>query len=245
MKIFLGSSTQRKDTMLRIARWIEDKSHKPMPWSDDKVFPPGTYTFQRLLEITKIVQGAVFVFGEDDEQWYRNDITKTTRDNVLIEYGLFTGALGMKSVVICREGNPKSPSDLHGITYIEVNEGTKIRAENTIRDWLDSLSAAAQQPADPTTPSHHEASQFFDKREKLGIDEIRLLKLIIQHGRRNDFAMTYDEINSKYMENNSADIPLTKLLKRDFLQLEPGKIKACSISKQAWEWIKLSDDLMK
>lgn len=244
MEIFIGSSTQKKPTMNRIAMWVEDKKHKPMPWNGEGVFPPGTYTFQRLVEITKIVQGAIFVFGEDDEQWYRNDTTKVTRDNILIEYGLFTGALGMKSVIICREGNPKSPSDLHGITYVDVSDGSQAHAKVVIENWLDSLSPVSQPLVHTNTPAQS-TSQLFDKRAKLGSDEITVLNLLILFGKQNEFAMTYDDINRRYTESGNADIPLTKLIKRGFLQIEPGKIKACSITKSAWEWIKQADDLIK
>ena len=249
MEIFLGSSTQSTNYMREIAVWIEAKKHKPRPWDTPGVFPPGTYTFQRLIEISKSVQGAVFIFAEEDIQWYRNDATKVTRDNVLLEYGLFTGALGLKSAIICRAGNPKSPSDLAGITYININDDSKAHARMEIENWLAELSPKPA-PLQPSLETSQTTTQLFDKRDKLGNDEVHLLKLLIQFGKQNDFAMTYVDIIQKYIEdgsagkNTNADIPLAKLIKRGFIQLEPGKIKACSITTTAWEWIKQSDDLM-
>ena len=246
MDIFLGSSTQRAELMHEIASWIEAKKHTPKKWDAPGVFPPGVPTFSRLLEITQEVQGAIFIFGEDDEQWYRDDTTKVTRDNVLIEYGLFTGALGAQNAIICKEGDPKSPTDLNGVTYIDVSPNRKSRAQVEIEKWLNELSATTslQRTTIRTTQT---ATQLFDKRDRLGSDEIAVLNLLIESGKQDNFAMTYADINAKYPKTGKgaiADTPITKLIKRGFLQIEPGKIKACSLTDLAWGWIKLSDDLM-
>ena len=195
--------------------------------SDDAgFFPPGEYTFNRLIEITRLVQGAVFVFGEDDEQWYRNDRVQVTRDNVLIEYGLFTGALGPKRAIICRNGTPWQPTDLAGLTYINVSENKRANAKVAIEKWLDELQATLQETEKVTLTAQVHQS-LFDKLDKLGEDEIAILKIIIQFGKQNEYAMTYDEITNRYMgaSNNSpanADIPLAKLLSRSFIQIEPA-----------------------
>src|SRR6266516_4329714 len=104
MRIFLGSSQEAvtRGTMGEIAVWIERFSHEPVPWNKPGLFLAGTYVFSRLLEISKEIDGALFVFAEDDRVWYRGDLTTQPRDNVLIEYGLFAGALGINRVVLCR-----------------------------------------------------------------------------------------------------------------------------------------------
>ena len=79
-----------------------------------------------LIEITKRVDAAVFIFNADDKMW--NDIsalesTDKVRDNVLFEYGLFMGELGKNKVCFICKGNPKVASDLKGITYINGDIG--------------------------------------------------------------------------------------------------------------------------
>jgi len=229
-----------------IAAWIESKNHTPKQWDDTGFFPAGGFTFNRLIEITKLVQAAVFVFGEDDEQWYREDTVQVTRDNVLIEYGLFTGALGLKRAIICRNGEPKQPSDLLGITYINVSENKRANAKAELEKWLDELQAT-RQPTEGVIEAAQIPRNLFDKRDKLGNEEVLILKIIIKYGKHNDYAMTYAEIEKEYIKisNNKSinvDIPLVKLINRSFIQMEPGKIRACSITTTGWEWIAMSNE---
>ena len=137
MKVFLGSSTESKSSMRDVAEWIEEAGHEALPWDESSLFLPGDFTFSRLMELSKDVDAAVFIFSEDDRIWYHQDITSQPRDNVLIEYGLFAGALGHKRAIFCLKGRPKSASDLKGITYIDLNK--RQRARNTVLYWIQSL----------------------------------------------------------------------------------------------------------
>ena len=88
------------------------------------------------------------------------------------------------------------------------------------------------------------------EKNKLGEDEIAILKIIIQFGKQDEYAMTYDEITNKYVGASNdasvnADIPLAKLLSRFFIKIEPGKIKACSITTAGWEWLVKSNNFTK
>jgi predicted nucleotide-binding protein with TIR-like domain len=141
MRVFLGSSREAVDrgTTGEIAVWIERLDHEPVPWDKPGLFLPGIYLFSRLVEISKEVDAALFLFAEDDQVWYRGDFTKQPRDNVLIEYGLFAGALGMNRAILCREGTARTPSDLAGITYIDVTDNRRSEAQLQLRAWLKSL----------------------------------------------------------------------------------------------------------
>ena len=110
MKIFLGSSRESLDQLRYVASWLEEAGHKPLPWDDPELFLPGENTFEKLIQISTEVEAAVFIFGEDDTVWYRQDALSQPRDNVLVEYGLFSGALGQRKVVICRAGESKMPT---------------------------------------------------------------------------------------------------------------------------------------
>lgn len=157
MQIFLGSSREASASgmLRRIAVWIEACGHTPVRWDDPGVFPPGTYTFQVLQRLAKTVDAAIFIFSDDDKVWYRTENTTQPRDNILLEYGLFSAALGEERVAICRSGNPRMAADLLGITYINITENRVARAEDEIVKWLTRIAGleSDRRIADPEPES--------------------------------------------------------------------------------------------
>lgn len=134
MKVFIGSSKESLEKAEDIAAFISEKGHTPIIWN--KAFKAGEYTFERLDDIAQSVDAAIFIFSQDDAIWYsENDVIMSVRDNVLIEYGLFCGALGRRNVAIAFNGKPKIASDLYGITYIDINK--MAQAIPKIREWLN------------------------------------------------------------------------------------------------------------
>jgi predicted nucleotide-binding protein len=142
MNIFIGSSTEatKRDAVTTLARWPEESGHTPVIWNQPGLFIPGDHIFTRLLEIGKEVDAAILVFSEDDKLWYQKELANQPRDNVLLEYGLFTGLLGRKKVIVCREGNPKNPSDLHGIVALEFSPEKPNTARTHLIRWVDSVA---------------------------------------------------------------------------------------------------------
>jgi hypothetical protein len=137
MKIFLASSRESLNDMHRVAQIVEGLGHVPLPWDSPTAFLPGTYTLNGLIEISRDVDAAVFVFAEDDTIWYRTSELHQARDNVLLEYGLFAGILGPERALICRKGQPKTPSDLEGIIHIDISRVESARA--SIENWIRRL----------------------------------------------------------------------------------------------------------
>jgi len=136
MKIFIGSSKESIEVAEKVAADIEDLEHDTILWKDPGVFTPGKHIFDCLEEISKKVDAAIFIFGEDDKTWYRNNKLKlTVRDNVLLEYGYFRGVLGSTNTLIFTNGNPEMCSDIEGIVYIDFNRKRNAKVE--IRKWLD------------------------------------------------------------------------------------------------------------
>ncbi|MFZ1702896.1 MAG: nucleotide-binding protein [Saprospiraceae bacterium] len=138
MKIFLGSSTESIDAVRMVASWIEDNGFTPILWDSPSLFLPGDSTFPKLIEISRTHDAAIFIFGEDDKIWYRQDaITSQPRDNVLIEYGLFGGSLGQNKTIICRQGKAKIATDLNSIVFTDLTQVYKARLH--INAWLNKL----------------------------------------------------------------------------------------------------------
>src|SRR5215510_7171363 len=103
-RIFLGSSGKQAKLLQALARGLEDIAHVE-PWTTS--FNPGTTTLERLLELTREVDFAVFIFARDD--WTSAGAAASDpsgagqaspRDNVVFEAGLFGGALGMRRTFI-------------------------------------------------------------------------------------------------------------------------------------------------
>jgi hypothetical protein len=102
------------------------------PWTTS--FNPGTTTLERLLELTREVDFAAFVFAQDD--WTTNSPAAVAaspaptpgqaspRDNVVFEAGLFGGVLGMRRTFILHASGAKLPTDLLGLTCVRYDGST-------------------------------------------------------------------------------------------------------------------------
>jgi len=127
-RIFLGSSGKQEKLLQALTRGLEDVAHVE-PWTTS--FNPGTTTLERLLELTRGVDFAAFVFARDD--WTTNSPPASDpsaagqaapRDNVVFEAGLFGGTLGMRRTFILHARGSKLPSDLLGLTCVRYDATT-------------------------------------------------------------------------------------------------------------------------
>jgi hypothetical protein len=125
-RIFLGSSGKQRKLLEALTRGLEDVAQVE-PWTTS--FNPGTTTLERLLELTREVDFAAFVFAQDD--WTTNTQPAadpsaagqaSPRDNVVFEAGLFGGVLGMRRTFILHAGGAKLPSDLLGLTCVRYGD---------------------------------------------------------------------------------------------------------------------------
>ncbi|MGA8805956.1 MAG: TIR domain-containing protein, partial [Solirubrobacterales bacterium] len=98
-RIFLGSSGKQGKLLKAIERGLEDVADVE-PWTT--TFNPGRSTLDRLVELSREVDFAAFVFAQDD--WTTTDASESgeasPRDNVVFEAGLFGGALGIRRTFI-------------------------------------------------------------------------------------------------------------------------------------------------
>ena len=140
-RVFLGSSGQQTKLVRSIARGLEDFADVE-PWTT--TFNPGVSTLERLVELSREVVFAAFVFAQDD--WTTTDAAESgqasPRDNVVFEAGLFGGALGIRRTFILHADGSKLPSDLIGLTsvrYDPAGGAAEVRAINQkLRKAIDS-----------------------------------------------------------------------------------------------------------
>jgi len=186
-RIFLGSSGQQEKLLQALIRGLQDVAQVD-PWTT--VFSPGVSTLDRLVELTREVDFAAFVFAQDD--WTTRGAASdagageaSPRDNVVFEAGLFGGALGIRRTFILHANGAKLPTDLLGLTSIryepdttpaivrQINQKLRdaIAAEGRISrlegDWWQ-LSLTARSELEPSAISHLTIS-----RDRAGALEVR------------------------------------------------------------------------
>ena len=118
-RIFIGSSGKQAKLVQALTRGLAEIADVE-PWTT--VFNPGVSTLDRLVELTREVDFAAFVFAQDD--WTANPSDAAApgqaspRDNVVFEAGLFGGSLGMRRTFILHAHGSKLPTDLLGMTSV-------------------------------------------------------------------------------------------------------------------------------
>jgi len=136
-RIFLGSSGKQAKLVQALTRGLSDVADVE-PWTT--VFNPGVSTLDRLVELTREVDFAAFVFAQDD--WTSSPSDTSTagqaspRDNVVFEAGLFGGALGMRRTFILHAKGAKLPTDLLGMTAVRYPEALTAADMRTVNQKL-------------------------------------------------------------------------------------------------------------
>jgi hypothetical protein len=145
-KVFIGSAGRMIPLVHEIARCLKASGHEPLPWTD--TFEHGDITFERLSAVSREVNGAILVFSGDDK--LENGYFQP-RPNVLIEFGMFATCLGRKRAIVGRFGDHPFPSDLVGLTYLDL--GTRLDSlSNEVRDRLLTWAAGLTRDCDPMSP---------------------------------------------------------------------------------------------
>ena len=124
-----------------IARGLEGVAEAEL-WMT--TFNPGTTTIGRLMELTRQVDFAAFVFAQDD--WTSvgaapavDSGQASPRDNVVFEAGLFGGVLGLKRTFILHARGAKLPTDLLGLTCVRYDGGD---GHESVGDICNKLAKA-------------------------------------------------------------------------------------------------------
>ena len=137
-RIFLGSSTQQEKLLAALTRGLQDIADVE-PWTS--VFTPGVSTLERLVELSRDVDFAAFIFAKDDwtSRGSAPDVESaqaSPRDNVVFEAGLFGGALGIRRTFILHAKGAKLPTDLLGLTAVRYDPDTTPQIVRQINQQL-------------------------------------------------------------------------------------------------------------
>lgn len=147
MRVFIGSSSLAESTgdLSLVREHIRLAGLLPEPWTEADTLEIGASLWSTLLNKTRDVDAAAFIFREDDQLQTLGVSTTTVRDNVLLEFGLFSGALfsrsrrGNPNCVIFIRGKPKIPGDLEGILHISLDAVATVQSK--VDAWARSIRA--------------------------------------------------------------------------------------------------------
>lgn len=171
-KVFIGSSSEGADVAEDLEHSLGSTVH-PVRWDLD-VFDPGSFTLEALLQAAAEVDFAILVATADDTTTKRGTTKPTARDNIILEFGVFVGALGRDRTFILAAGEIDLPSDLFGLTRLPYRDdvggglqavrGAAYQAKRAV-DRLGKRSPALspQQPSLPSNRATNEDSRLLER----------------------------------------------------------------------------------
>lgn len=148
--IFIASSTEGRKYAEIAASIFVDHGEAVLPWWSDKAFPISRSLVDSLQAILENVDAALIVATSDDKTTRRGQGFYSPASNVILEFGLFSGRLGVSSVALIQIGDPLLPSDLDGMVTIKLRSINEDEDGVLYRDtvmkpqlvrWLESIEA--------------------------------------------------------------------------------------------------------
>jgi Predicted nucleotide-binding protein containing TIR-like domain len=117
--IFIGSSSEGLKYAQSIKAQLSNDAELTI-WNEG-LFLLGNITLEALQTFGCRFDFAILVLTPDDTAVSRGEETKSPRDNVLFELGVFMSALGpKKTFVVTTKDDVKLPSDLKGLTVAKI-----------------------------------------------------------------------------------------------------------------------------
>lgn len=137
-RLFLGSSSEGREVARNLQ--AELTGCEVVRW-DQNVFEPSGYTLDSLLAAAEIVDFAVLVATPDDTTASRGETQASARDNIVLEFGLFTGALGRERTYLLATGDLKLPTDVLGLTRLPY----RARSDGNLRAAVSDAALQIEQ----------------------------------------------------------------------------------------------------
>lgn len=219
-RIFLASSVEGLDVADAINESL-DYDAEIVHWKNG--FDLSSYTIDSLMEKSRTVDFAIFVFTPDDVSTIREQSHIVVRDNVLFELGLFIGSLSKERCFIIK---PRGidlhfPTDLLGLTPADFegkrsdNDLTQaVNAScNKVKKEILRLGLASD---DVTIIKARTKKTGFDY--KVGITELRLLLEIFEKGLHSVEGVVSGELFNDSEPNDFYSIAIVKLERLGLIQ---------------------------
>jgi CRP/FNR family cyclic AMP-dependent transcriptional regulator len=125
-RVFIGSSKEALPLAEAIRDAVANSGHHAALWSED-VFGASRLAIEDLESQLSRSDFAVLVVAADDWVSSREQLSAAPRDNVILELGLFIGAIGrLRTFAVVPSRTPvKVPSDLLGMTLLRWDSESK------------------------------------------------------------------------------------------------------------------------
>ncbi len=137
-RIFIGSSSEG----LKIAEYIKHRLSKEefdvFIWTDD-IFKANNSVLETLLKEASLFDFGLMIATKDDYTTKKDIEFQTPRDNVVFEFGLFLGRLGVNRAFVLQEKGSELPSDLYGITVPRFDLTDNFENNYTLNKEIDKI----------------------------------------------------------------------------------------------------------
>lgn len=119
-RLFIGSSSEGLDVARNLQEELEALKICQVTRWDQDVFEASGYSLDSLLTVAAGVDFAVLIASPDDVTVSRSALSPAVRDNIILEFGLFVGAIGRRRTYLLATGEDslKLPSDILGLTRL-------------------------------------------------------------------------------------------------------------------------------
>jgi len=123
-RVFIASSSEGLHAAAALQMSLNDGTLEAALWTDG-IFVPGMTNIEALEAELVRADFAVLLLSPDDQVVSRNIANDAPRDNLILELGLFAGALGRRRAIMVRpQGtNMKLPTDLLGVIALTYSSG--------------------------------------------------------------------------------------------------------------------------
>jgi len=135
-RVFIGSSVESKELAYKIQQRLSDNFDCVL-WYEG-FFSIGNHFYSDLIQKIITFDYAIMIGGVDDfvtrisTQAQKN----SPRDNIYLEYGLFSGILSPKRVLLLIDSKCVPASDLSGMSLAQYQNGE--HAVDLAADWIDN-----------------------------------------------------------------------------------------------------------
>jgi CRP/FNR family transcriptional regulator, cyclic AMP receptor protein len=144
--VFIASSAAAKADLKRVVGILTSDTREVRPWTGPNIFMPSDYTLDSLLKQAHSVDFAIIIATPDDlveknaESERPSGKEMFARDNVFLEYGLFSGALERRRVLVLQKAGAGLASDMQGLTCMRYTTNEELDAKaQEIAARVDSL----------------------------------------------------------------------------------------------------------
>jgi hypothetical protein len=136
--VFIGSSSEGLKVAEIVLNELEAVA-EPRIWKNVFNYNDGTY--ETLSKQVALYDYAILIATNDDITVSRKKRTGSARDNVLFEFGLFSGGLGRSRVFYIVEKDTKIPSDLIGTTLPIIGGQSDAGFEDSVKNVCNKIKS--------------------------------------------------------------------------------------------------------